>query len=71
MSGLEAEPEHGALAEEAGESQRCLRRNATLAVEDVVDPPRGRAQRQRQRVGRTCPGFRARAAESTLDEWPS
>ena len=50
---LEVEPEHRAVAEEAGESQRRFGRNAALAVENVDDPPRGRAQRQRQRVGDT------------------
>ena|SRR5271165_4798834 len=48
---LEVEPEHRADAYEAGESRRRLRKNAALAVENVDDPPRGRAQRQRERVG--------------------
>src|SRR5271157_1518222 len=51
ISGLEVEPEHRAVAEEAGETQRSLRKNAALAVENVDDPPRGRAQRQRERLG--------------------
>ena len=52
ISGLEVEPEAGAVAEKTSEPKCGLRRNAAFAVQDVGDPAGWQPQRQCKTIGR-------------------
>jgi hypothetical protein len=59
VAGLQVQPEPGAGAEMAGEAERGIGADRSLAVQDRRVSPRRDAKRQRQAVGRhrSCPEF--------------